>query len=873
MDSYKTILNKYNISFDEKSPWLICGKTNLIQGWKLHVSSMPNEIDEIYNIICPYLNRNSVVFKIIANETLCVQLNSGELGQTQIGKTMTIYPEDYQTAKNIIEFIKAKTDFKFTGPRISTDVRLGSILYCRYGGYNPIIEYDRFGRKKLMIYDPYNNLIEDNYTTHLDLKYYKFPFEDFKFETAPNNKNKLLLDQYLVLDVLKSDPKGNVFRALDVSNKKSIKPVVLKQGVAHMLSDTDDRDIINRLKSQFQICKKIKNVNIPIPYDLRKCKENYYLITEYIEGENLENKVFELLKMSTFKFSDFSVKSLLISYAIQLIEEVIKLHDQGIVHRDLSASNVLISAKNRVYLSDFELAYDTSRSQKPFKGGTEGFMSNQQKNNQLPTFKDDTYSVSAIMILIFTGLDPRRVVKGDLNQVKKRLLYLAGTEIEFLLDDLLSCFNPEDSIPSLLSLKSKLEQLKFKKSNHKKIWFTSNKNRLTATIINFSNSLVSSLFLSNDLWFSESLDKNKHMGKIRSSDKTFYGSLNRGVSGVLYVLAHLVKSGFTVSNTKIIDNSIVYLKKYYDVDQNKDLLPGLHFGTAGIAVSIAYGISSGILPKSKDNLSYIKKSLQRSLDWSDYTHGAAGQGMACLKTIELLGFDKEIEWFLEKCFNYLKDAQKENGSWVIEEGVEGISGETMYGFAHGVAGIANFFLSYYQYTKEPDALERAEKTAEWLFQSKKDNGKHYSWSFSKTNNETWNWWCHGATGISIFFLNLYAITNNKKYLDVVIKSLSSLPPKPNFSNFSLCHGLSGVGEVWLHAYSVTQDKIFLERAGCVAETLLSSYIKDGKNMYWLTENPDYPTADFFVGNGGILYFLIDYYNTVYKKAQVLFPIT
>jgi len=677
-----------------------------------------------------------------------------------------------------------------------------------------------------------------------------------------------------VLDVLKSDPKGNVFRGLDVLNKNSIRPVIIKQGMAHMLCDTNNRDITDRLKSQFDICKKIKSVNVPAIYALKKYRENYYLVTEYIEGGNLENKVFELLKMSTFKFSDVSVKQQLIRYAVQLIEQVVTLHDQGIIHRDLSAGNILISSENQVYLSDFELAYDTGiSSEAPFKGGTEGFMSGSQKSNQPPAFKDDTYSVAAIITLIFTGLDPRRVVKGDLNQVRKRLLYLAGTEIDFLLDDLFNCFNPDNSRSSLLSLKSKLQKLKFKKPDHKNISPICNKSILTSTISNFSNSLVTGPFLSDDLWFSESLNKDKHIAKTRSSDKTFYGSLNRGISGVLYVLAHLRKSGFPVSRTRTIDKSIEYLKKHYDVNKNKDLLPGLHFGTSGIAVSVAYCISSGILPKNEDNLNYVKRSLIRNLDWSDYTHGAAGQGMACLKVIELLGSDKEIEPFLQKCYQYLKSGQKENGFWIVEEGVDGISGEAMYGFAHGVAGIANFFLAYYEYTKEPDALTYAEKAADWLFKSKNDTGNYYEWSFSKTNNEIWNWWCHGATGISIFFLNLYRVTHNKKYLDTVIKSLNSLPSRPNFSNFSLCHGLSGVGEILLHAYSVTNDGMFLEKTNWVVETLLDSYIKEGNNRYWLTENPDYPTADFFVGNGGILYFLIDYYNTVYHKKKIAFPIT
>ncbi|GGD08952.1 lanthionine synthetase LanC family protein [Hyunsoonleella pacifica] len=876
METYKNILEKHHIDFEEKQPWLICGKTNLVQGWKLHVSTTPNKIHQLFTIICPYLKQNKIAFKIIANKQLCIQLNDGDLGVTQIGKTMTIYPENETVAKQIITYIKQRTDFKFTGPKISTDIRLGSILYTRYGGYNPIIEYDRFGRKKLMIYDPYNNLIEDNYTSHLDLKYYKFPFNEFKYEIPQEERSKLLFNQYLILDVLKSHPKGQVFRGIDISNKENIKPVVIKQAVANIFCDEDsDRDIINRLNSQFQLSKKIKNINIPTPYDLKKYKENHYLITEYIDGGNLEHKVFELLSTSTFKASKLQTKKLLINYAIQLIEEVIRLHDQGIVHRDLSASNILVSKNDFIYLSDFELAYDLNNSSEhPFKGGTDGFMSLEQKENMEPKFEDDIYSVGAIITLIFTGLDPRRVLKGTLSQIKKRLLHLAGGDIEIVLDDLLNCFKPSNDRPSLAYLKSKFKQIKFKEVSNKKSSFSITKQELTTSINNCISSIAHTVYTLDDLWFSETIDKSNHEQNNKASNKTFYGSLNRGISGVLYVMAHAKISGFDItSNSKIIDKSISYLKNNYDVNINKNLLPGLHFGTAGIAVSIAYCISSGILPRNNENLDFIKKSLIRDLDWSDYTHGAAGQGMACLKVMELIGFDKDVEMFLQKCYGYLKTKQEAQGYWVIEEGVDGISGETMCGFAHGVAGIANFVLSYYKYSQNIEALVCAEKAAEWLYKNKIDKETYYEWTFSETNQEIWNWWCHGATGIAIFFLNIYDITKKEKYLNVITKSLNAVNNKPNFPNLSLCHGLSGIGEILLHAYGITNNRSYPDRINWVLGVLLNSFIKENNSMYWLTENPDYPTADFFVGNGGILYFLIDYYNMFYQNRDARFPIT
>jgi hypothetical protein len=59
-------------------------------------------------------------------------------------------------------------------------------------------------------------------------------------------------------------------------------------------------------------------------------------------------------------------------------------------------------------------------------------------------------------------------------------------------------------------------------------------------------------------------------------------------------------------------------------------LPGLHFGSAGIAVAIAEAVSGRLINFDDSVDKFILSALSGKLDWPDITHGAAGQGIAAL---------------------------------------------------------------------------------------------------------------------------------------------------------------------------------------------------------------------------------------------------
>ncbi|HZD36766.1 MAG TPA: hypothetical protein VE130_16295 [Nitrososphaeraceae archaeon] len=164
--TYLDILQDLGASTSIKYPWIFVNATSRIQGWKLHLSIINKEVKKLLNTVVPVLCENQIPFKLAQDEIVLALLNEGRLGATQVGKFITIYPENdkesFKIARKLIRLTKG-----FHGPIIVTDIRLGDITYTRFGSFNPIIKHDRLGQQIRYIYGSNRKLIQDRYSIPL----------------------------------------------------------------------------------------------------------------------------------------------------------------------------------------------------------------------------------------------------------------------------------------------------------------------------------------------------------------------------------------------------------------------------------------------------------------------------------------------------------------------------------------------------------------------------------------------------------------------------------------------------------------------------------------------------------------------------------
>ncbi|MGW1397064.1 class III lanthionine synthetase LanKC N-terminal domain-containing protein, partial [Streptomyces nigra] len=71
------------------------------QGWKLHVSSYVSTADETLRRALPPLVTLGVAFKVLGSRSWLERLNRGAAGISQVGKFITVYPQDEDSALEI----------------------------------------------------------------------------------------------------------------------------------------------------------------------------------------------------------------------------------------------------------------------------------------------------------------------------------------------------------------------------------------------------------------------------------------------------------------------------------------------------------------------------------------------------------------------------------------------------------------------------------------------------------------------------------------------------------------------------------------------------------------------------------------------------
>ena len=185
--------------------------------------------------------------------------------------------------------------------------------------------------------------------------------------------------------------------------------VVLKQILAPLLADPKFK---NMIIDEAHVAMSLNHSNIVQVLDLGQWKGRYFLVLELVDGWDL-NQILTRVRQSKFALPP--------EISIYLIAEICRAlnyaHAQtrggkplGIVHRDVSPHNVLVSEQGEVKLTDFGIAkVTTGRRERTGQGIIKGklaFMSPEQASGTELDARSDLFSVGTMLYLFFTGRRP-----------------------------------------------------------------------------------------------------------------------------------------------------------------------------------------------------------------------------------------------------------------------------------------------------------------------------------------------------------------------------------------------------------------------------------------------------------------------------------
>ena len=163
----------------------------------------------------------------------------------------------------------------------------------------------------------------------------------------------------------------------------------------------NDPDFVSLFRREGEIGKRLVHPNIVPIYEVGSSGKHHYLLMEFVEGGNLRDflkirKKFSIIE--TLKFAVDTLKGL--DYALR----------QGITHRDLKTTNVLMSSSGVAKLIDFGLAADDSVISKANGSALQNALeySTLEKNTGAPRNdpRSDLYFLGGILFELLTGQPP-----------------------------------------------------------------------------------------------------------------------------------------------------------------------------------------------------------------------------------------------------------------------------------------------------------------------------------------------------------------------------------------------------------------------------------------------------------------------------------
>jgi len=207
------------------------------------------------------------------------------------------------------------------------------------------------------------------------------------------------IEGYTDLQELHRGGQGIVYRALQVSTRRTVAIKVLREG-AH--ADSAAR---KRFQREVQIAAQLDHSHIVRVFDSGTTAAGHpFFVMEYVRGTELDRNVRE---------RRLSLEDTLRLHRV-VLEAVHHAHERGVIHRDLKPSNILVDENGQPKLVDFGLARPLVTGADSFASltgqvlGTMAYMSPEQvrADPERIDARTDVYALGVILYEILTGASP-----------------------------------------------------------------------------------------------------------------------------------------------------------------------------------------------------------------------------------------------------------------------------------------------------------------------------------------------------------------------------------------------------------------------------------------------------------------------------------
>jgi Protein kinase domain len=220
--------------------------------------------------------------------------------------------------------------------------------------------------------------------------------------------------RYQLLDRLGEGGMAEVFTAVAHGVEGFSRVFVLKRLRPELARD---KEAIGQFIDEARMQASLVHSNIVPVFDFGRVGDEYFMTQEYIVGRDLVRLIARNYDHSQ-QTLDPKIAYFIAHETLVALEYAHSKRDRqgealGIVHRDVSAGNILVSAQGEVKLSDFGIVKSNRRVTKTQVGmvkGNANFMSPEQARGQNVDARSDLFSIALVLYYCLTN---RLLYDGD----------------------------------------------------------------------------------------------------------------------------------------------------------------------------------------------------------------------------------------------------------------------------------------------------------------------------------------------------------------------------------------------------------------------------------------------------------------------------
>ncbi|MGE6762563.1 protein kinase domain-containing protein [Corallococcus interemptor] len=218
------------------------------------------------------------------------------------------------------------------------------------------------------------------------------------------------LGKYQLVRKLATGGMAEVFLAKAAGPRGFEKTLVLKRILPHL---AEDEAFVEMFLGEAQLAARLDHPNVVQIFDFGEVDGSYFLAMEYIDGPTLRR----LIKRSTELKQPLSpaVCAKMVASAAEGLAFAHELTDPetgaplGLVHRDISPENVLVSRQGAVKVVDFGIAKVAGQSHRTATGVVKGkiaYMPPEQLQAKAMDGRVDVYALGIVLYELLTGKRP-----------------------------------------------------------------------------------------------------------------------------------------------------------------------------------------------------------------------------------------------------------------------------------------------------------------------------------------------------------------------------------------------------------------------------------------------------------------------------------